>query len=252
MKPSRWILGLGALALAGCSTTQPAARLGPVAAPAPAPTKAPLPVFNLPAKPVWWIQYHNTPDPDSDGLIPGSPSPLRLMPEGGMQETFPLCSLNQRINYLTFQTYSRNLSAYTSISMDIGVTALKGAPKFVFWSPHNNCVGPACDPVSAKLMLWGPDKDVTLTTNRWFAFKQPFVLVPGARATVTVPMDGSQFEGVLGQNPTAGGKALFLATKKTSWAVAIVFGGGYYQGHGTCVQDGSGSATLQIYKVWLE
>lgn len=261
MKRLRWYLLASAFLFTACPTQRPLEMARPMAAvappPKPAPVATPAVPWDVPIKPLRWIQFHNNAANDDDGLIAGVPNPLRLCADQTcMTEPVLACSTGNRINYLAFMTGGRNIAPYTRISATIGVTG-KNNPKFVFWSPSNNCLGPTCDPVSAKLMLWGPDGGADSTTNRWFAFTQPIVLTPGVKATISMPLAGAGWEGVFGQNPaTPAGAPPFLATKRATYAIAIVFGGGYYQGHGTCVKDGPGvppaSASVQVYRVWFE
>lgn len=194
-------------------------------------------------KPGVWTQYHNSP---TEALDIGPA--LTVNSDGSLSENFPPCALNQRPNYLVAKLGGRNISQYKSVTFSVGVTA-DPTTKFVFRSPTNLCkVG--CNPVSAKVIIWGPTADSSSLTNRWWAWTQSadvFVLAPG-KATITVPLDGSHFTGVIGQPGLRKDGTIapgFAATKNSVYAMGLTFGGGFYAGHGTCVQGGK--ASFQLY-----
>ena len=198
-------------------------------------------------KPGVWTQYHNTPDAS---LVAGPT--LTANPDGSLSEMIPPCVLNMRPNYLVANLGGKDIRAYKSVTFTVGVTVLAGTPKFVYWSPTNGCLGAGCNPVSVKVMIWGPSSDVSNTTNRWWAWLNAadmVVLAPG-KFTVTVPLDGSHFGGVLGgsgMNKAGVVNPNFAASKASVYAMGLAFGGGWYAGHGTCVNNGKASFQLYSY-----
>lgn len=205
--------------------------------------------FNFVMKPQAWIQYHNTP---TDAL--DRSAPMVINANGALAEGIPQCALNQRPNYLIAPMYGKNINQYKYVTFTVGITNTSGNPQFVFASPTNSCkVG--CNPVSVKVMIWGPDANNSSLTNRWWAWLKPedmFVLKQG-KATITVPLDGSHFGGVsdgaIGMNKNGKVNPYFILSKSHVYAMGLTFGGGFYAGHGTCVQGGTASFQLYNYSL---
>ena len=217
------------------------------ATPIPTPVDPPLIIPMLPGR---WQQHYNTPT----GIAFGTAAPLRINPNGGLTEVFP-DNASMRFNYLITPLNGVNITKYHYLSMTVGVTTVSGNPVFEFLSPTNQCrIG--CNPVSARLLIFGPNGDLTSTANRWWDQTTGFWPLAPGKATITVPLDGANWSGVLGQNGGAGGKAQFLASKVHVYALGLTFGGGWYMGHGTNTGCAAGSTapckySFQIYNYML-
>ena len=191
--------------------------------------------YNFPMIPSAWTQFYNS--MAGDTLTPGPP--MVLIPGGGLREVFPSrANIKQplpiRYNYLCHPTSGINITKNSQISASVGIsTTLGDPPTFEFISPSNTCVH-GCNPVSATLMIMGPVGGADSLVNRWYAFKKSWPLVLG-KTTITADLnDASQWEGVQSGNPTPGhGALLFAASKAKVINACIVFGGGFYAGHGT-------------------
>lgn len=230
------IIGLGlGLALAGTAFAQ---------TPTPISTPSVAPLI-LPMKPGAWQQHYNS--PTTAYALAG---PLKLLPDGsGLTEMFPTKAAGIRYNYLVSPQGGRNINKYHYLQMTVGVTTEMGTPFFEYLSPTNQCrVG--CDPVSARPMIWGPPGgDVTSTTNRWWATAMMAVPLAPGKFTITIPLDGANWTGVLGQS---GKGSAFAAAKANVYALCITFGGGWYYGHGTDTAPVKGTlppakASFQLY-----
>lgn len=213
----------------------PAATPSPVPAPTPAPS-----ALILPMDPTLWKQHFNAP-----GVPYATAAPLMLASDGGLTETFPIKVSRRRFNYLTFPLHGKDLTSYKSISFTIRITVLSGSPVFEWLSPTNNCTGPACNPASARLMIWGPPGDLYSVGDRWWA-DAAIPMMPG-QYSLTVPLDDVHWTGVLGQSgATSSG---YMKSLKKVLSLCVTFGGGYFAGHGLDTVNGTAEFELLDYRV---
>jgi hypothetical protein len=186
--------------------------------------------------PVNWKQHYNSPT-----LAFGLAGPLKYNPSGYLEETFPTKALGIRYNYLVAPQNHIDITKYQSITYTIGVTVLSGTPTFEYLSPSNQCKV-ACNPVSARLMIWTKNVSLSDTTNRWWSNPVAIPLAPG-KFSQTVSLDPINWTGVLGQKAP-------LNFDKDVVGLTITFGGGWFYGHGT--DTANGKASFQLYNYTLQ
>jgi hypothetical protein len=227
------------LLLSACGSGSGGAALSASVAIAPGPPAAGS--WILPLDPKFWHQHYNSAtDPNVYFAVAAQMKRIA----DGLSEVFPTGAEGIRFNYLVFRQNDTDITRFSSVTLSIRVEVVSGNPVFEWRSPTNDCKV-ACAPAAAHLMLWGPPGDLFSVEDRWFA-DSSIVMAPGT-GTMTVSLDPSHWFGVNGQSATK--DPHFKETLQHLAALAVTFGGGFFQGHGLNTSGGKAEFDLLQYEL---
>ncbi len=173
-------------------------------------------------------------------------------PAGGLYLDVPVmpdtsCGSTGRcdsIGYLFTERVPSVISGALIVTLKVDTA---GDPAFQFFTePGNTCPAP---PASVRPFIWAHNNSYA-DGARWWAHYVSYVLAPGT-VTLMVPLDPSNFSGVLGEMADQDAQTLawwYSALSDVS-SLGVTFGGGCFYGHGVYVTGGTSRFTLQDYDV---
>lgn len=135
------------------------------------------------------------------------------------------------------------INAGHSITIKFKVTVTSGNPVFVYTLNANNT---GTDPASVRLIIQLKNDDGTQAYGRWWGKAGYQVSPSSSEAVLTVPLTSDAWSSVYGEsaNNSAAALAGFKKALATPEAIGVVFGGGYFYGHGLATSNGAARFTL--------
>lgn len=176
---------------------------------------------------------------------PSNNFPLGNNAAGDLVFTFPTDPAAS-INYLYTPRVPSSLVPYGTLSLQLGIVILSGAPVFNFVfadDPGNTCPGYA----TAYPFFIANRNDWSGEFSRWWSNPRRFVLREGMFG-LDVPLTPDAWSSVYGKFGTTDADSMAGWTQALGHvsAIGVTFGGGCFFGHGVNVVAGTGQAQFVL------
>jgi hypothetical protein len=205
--------------------------------------------YTAPLDPALWSVYYN------DQII--SPA---LQPDGGLLFSFPQtvwcgtpgtpgsdCGENVGALLINYPKKPASLSGTLTATFRIATQpADPTIPVSFDWQTEssNTCSGTAC---AANTRFYIQNTNLSQETGRWYATTTYVLQDTAGIATLSVPLQPQNFTNIFGESAASSNKLTnaFFKTLAGANRFGLVYGGGFFAGHGVSVSQGSATFELE-------